>query len=233
MRSAREPLSRAPWARRIARSFNTETVLVITAPGRIRKRVLNAGSGANSPRRLHPVFDPAEWDEIRLDIDPHTRPDIVGSVVDMRLEVPSQSFDAVWCSHILEHLYAHEVPAALGEFQRVLKTDGFALIACPDLETVAALIVSDGVDSEAYRSSAGPITPLDMLFGHSASLAQGQLHMAHNTGFTCARAVARRVWVFDGACQARAIRPVGAGVDGERPQGSHSTTTAELRPRHV
>lgn len=151
----------------------------------------------------------------------------------MRLEVPSQSFDAVWCSHILEHLYAHEVPAALGEFQRVLKTDGFALIACPDLETVAALIVSDGVDSEAYRSSAGPITPLDMLFGHSASLAQGQLHMAHNTGFTCARAVARRVWVFDGACQARAIRPVGAGVDGERPQGSHSTTTAELRPRHV
>lgn len=160
---------------------------MITRPAKTRKRVLNAGSGASSPRRLHPVFDPAEWDETRLDVDPRTQPDIVGSVVDMRLKVPSQSFDAVWCSHILEHLYAHEVPAALAEFRRVLKADGFALIACPDLETVAALIVSDGLDSEAYRSPAGPITPLDMLFGHSVSLAHGHFHMAHNTGFTCAR----------------------------------------------
>jgi SAM-dependent methyltransferase len=161
---------------------------VVTATsGNMRKRVLNAGSGASSPRRLHPVFDPARWEETRLDIDPRTRPDIVGSVVDMRLKVPAQSFDAVWCSHILEHLYAHEVPAALAEFQRVLKPDGFALITCPDLETVAAMIVSEGLDSEAYRSPAGPITPLDMLFGHSASLALGHVHMAHNTGFTCAR----------------------------------------------
>ena len=30
--------------------------------------------------------------------------------------VDSAAVDAVWSSHNLEHLYAHEVPVALGEF---------------------------------------------------------------------------------------------------------------------
>jgi hypothetical protein len=30
----------------------------------------------------------------------------------------------------------------------------------------------------------GPITPLDMIFGHTASLARGNQYMAHRTGFT-------------------------------------------------
>src|SRR5262245_49235295 len=126
-----------------------------------RKRVLNAGSGPQSARNIHPAFDRALWDELRLDIDPHVKPDIVGSVLDMRLAVASQSQDAIWCSHILEHLYSHEVPVALAEFQRVLKPDGFALITSPDLETVAELILSNGLDNETYRSPAGPIAPLD------------------------------------------------------------------------
>jgi SAM-dependent methyltransferase len=136
---------------------------------------------------LHPAFDPALWAELRLDIDPHTEPDIVASVLDMHLAVSSLGQDAIWCSHILEHLYAHEVPVALAEFHRVLKPDGFALITCPDLEMVADLILSDGLDTQAYHSPAGPITPLDMLYGHSPSIAAGRTYMAHNTGFTCAR----------------------------------------------
>src|SRR5665213_540831 len=39
---------------------------------------------------------------------------------------------------------------------------------------------------DRYTSPAGPITPLDMLFGHSDSIASGHLYMAHKTGFTCA-----------------------------------------------
>src|SRR5271157_975681 len=97
-----------------------------------------------------------------------------------------QSFDAIWSSHSLEHLYAHEVPLALLEFKRVLKLDGFALITSPDLESVALMDVEHGLNHVAYTSPMGPITPLDMLFGHSGSIARGKLYMAHHTGFTCA-----------------------------------------------
>lgn len=80
----------------------------------------------------------------------------------------------------------HEVFASLREFNRILKSDGFLLISCPDLEAVADLVVRHGLDHIAYQSPAGPITPLDMLFGHTASITRGNTFMAHNTGFTCA-----------------------------------------------
>ena len=150
------------------------------------KRVLNAGSGSYAARKLHLVFTREVWQEIRVDIDPQAKPDMVSSITDMRSSVAPQSFDAIWSSHTLEHLHAHEVPSALAEFKRVLKLDGFALITSPDLEAVASLILDHGLDHVAYTSPAGPITPLDMLFGHSDSIASGHLYMAHKTGFTCA-----------------------------------------------
>src|ERR1700693_3835440 len=96
------------------------------------KRVLNAGSGPYSARKLHPVFAREAWQEIRIDIDPQSKPDLVASITDMRSSVAPQSFDAIWSSHTLEHLYAYEVPSALAEFKRILKPDGFALITSPD-----------------------------------------------------------------------------------------------------
>ena len=121
-----------------------------------------------------------------MDIDKEVAPDIIGSVTNMGSEVASGSFDAIWSSHSLEHLYAHDVPQALAEFKRVLRPDGFALITCPDLEEISALVTRRGLDHVAYVSPLGPITPLDMFFGHSASIARGNIYMAHNTGFTCA-----------------------------------------------
>jgi SAM-dependent methyltransferase len=150
------------------------------------KRVLNAGSGPQSARQLHPAFRRDLWEEVRLDLDPQAKPDVISSVTDMRQRVSSESFDAVWSSHSLEHLHAHEVPAALSEFKRVLKPDGFALITSPDLESIASLILEHGLDYVAYISPMGPITSRDMLFGHSGAIAQGKVFMAHNTGFTCA-----------------------------------------------
>jgi predicted SAM-dependent methyltransferase len=152
-----------------------------------RRRVLNAGSGRHSARGIAPFFDSVRWEEVRLDVDPSVVPTVVGSVTDMKGFFKSQSFDAVWSSHALEHLFSHEVPEALREFKRVLKPDGFVLILCPDLESVANHIVQHGVDNVAYTSPAGPITAIDMLYGHLASVAQGQHHMAHKTGFTADR----------------------------------------------
>ncbi|WP_158814062.1 class I SAM-dependent methyltransferase [Methylocapsa sp. S129] len=149
-------------------------------------RVLNAGSGPRSSRQLHSVFRDKTWREVRVDIDPRTEPDLIGSITDMSAFAPARSFDAVWSSHSLEHLHAHEVPLALSEFRRVLKPDGFALITSPDLEAVASALLEHGLDHVAYISPSGPITPRDMLFGHGDSIARGKLYMAHNTGLTSA-----------------------------------------------
>lgn len=98
--------------------------------------------------------------------------------------VATESVDAIWSSHNLEHLQRHEVPTALAEFLRVLKLRGFLLLTLPDLQQVARLVVEDRLEDRAYTSLSGPITPLDMIFGHTASLARGNQHMAHRTGFT-------------------------------------------------
>lgn len=152
-----------------------------------KRRVLNAGSGRHSARGIAPFLISLDWEEVRLDVDPSVTPAVIGSVTDMKDLFELQSFDAVWSSHTLEHLFSHEVPEALREFKRVLKPDGFALILCPDLESVANHIVLHGADGVAYTSPAGPITAIDMLYGHLASVAQGRHYMAHKTGFTADR----------------------------------------------
>lgn len=153
----------------------------------VKKYVLNAGAGAASAGRLPANFDPAKWKEVRLDIDHRTNSDIVGSFADMRGAVEDARFDALYSSHAIEHLHAHEVIPALREFRRVLKPDGFALITCPDLAAIARQLLEGGAEAIAYQSPAGPIRPIDMLFGHSLSIANGQAAMAHRTGFTAPR----------------------------------------------
>lgn len=145
--------------------------------------VLNVGCGYPLRQRLHPHFHGPEWRELRLDIDPAVGPDIVCSMTEMT-PVTSESVDAVWSSHNLEHLYRYEVPQALSEFCRVLKPQGLLLLTLPDLQQVAELVAADRLEHESYMSPSGPVTPLDIIYGHTASLARGNRFMAHKTGFT-------------------------------------------------
>lgn len=148
------------------------------------KKVLHVGPGhRQSGAKLPAGFEGSEWQEIRLDIDPGNEPDIVGSMLNMSA-VATGSMDALYSAHNIEHVYAHEVPLVLAEFLRVLKPSGVAVITCPDLQTVCALIAENKLTDAAYNSAAGPITPLDILYGHSAALAAGYHFMAHKTGFT-------------------------------------------------
>lgn len=150
----------------------------------MKKNVLHVGCGLPDPLKLpSSVFPAAAWHEVRLDIDADVAPDIVASMTDLS-SIPSESFDAVFSSHNLEHLYAHEVPLALFEFLRVLKPQGFALILLPDLQAVAELVAQDRLEDAAYVSAAGPIAPLDMIFGFRPALAAGNHFMAHRSGFT-------------------------------------------------
>jgi hypothetical protein len=76
------------------------------------------------------------------------------------------------------------VTVALAEFLRVLNDDGFAVITCPDLMSGAKLIADDLLTEPADQSGIVPIAPLDILYGHRASLAKGNLYMGHRCGFT-------------------------------------------------
>jgi ubiquinone/menaquinone biosynthesis C-methylase UbiE len=147
------------------------------------KTLLHVGCGPKRKDRTTAAFNTPDWNELRLDIDPSVQPDVTGTMTDMSA-VDDGSVQAIFSSHNIEHLYPHEVPVALAEFKRVLSEDGFVVITCPDLQSVCALVAQDKLTDAAYTSPAGPITPLDILYGHRPPMARGNLYMAHRCGFT-------------------------------------------------
>lgn len=141
---------------------------------------------ACGPRRKDATtrgFSRDEWRELTVDPDPAFKPDHVAGLTDLSA-VASASVDALFCSHALEQLAVHEVGRAFAEFRRVLKPDGFAVITGPDLQGVAELIAADKLTEPAYTSPVGPIRPLDIVFGHAASIAAGNQRMVRRCGFT-------------------------------------------------
>lgn len=144
---------------------------------------LHVGCGEKRKENTTPAFAGEAWSELRFDINPAVEPDLLGSMTDMSA-LADGSVHAIFSSHNLEHLYPFQVPMALGEFVRVLSDDGFVIVTCPDLQSVCALVADDRLTEAAYQSAAGPITPLDILYGYRPALAQGNLYMAHRCGFT-------------------------------------------------
>jgi hypothetical protein len=144
---------------------------------------LHVGCGSKYKDQTTKTFSTDAWTELRFDIDPSVSPDVVGTMTDMS-SVASESADAIFSSHNIEHLYPHEVPVAMTEFLRVLKPDGFAVITCPDLRSVCALVAEGKLLDSAYTAPAGSIAPIDILYGHRPAMAKGNLFMAHRCGFT-------------------------------------------------
>ena len=139
----------------------------------LKGKVLHVGSGG---------ADLPEWcgkcDETRLDIDPSCSPDIVGDIRDLG-EIGK--FDVILSSHVMEHLYEHELTKVFSEFQRVLNDDGVMIMLVPDLEGIKA------TDEVVYVSYFGtPVTGLDMVYGMTDAIKEMPF-MAHHTGFTQAR----------------------------------------------
>ncbi|MEO6291488.1 MAG: methyltransferase domain-containing protein [Burkholderiaceae bacterium] len=147
------------------------------------KSALHVGCGSLTLQQAPSYFHGPDWHEIRYDIDPAVKPDVVGSMLDMSA-IDSASVDAVYSSHNLEHVFPHEVDAVLGEFRRVLRPNGICVVTVPDLQAVSALIAQDQLEDIAYISGGGPITPLDIVYGHGPELTSGRHYMAHKTGFT-------------------------------------------------
>ena len=147
------------------------------------KKVLNVGGGSKSIA-LPPQY--AAFEHLLLDIDPKGQPDIVCDARQLS-GLPAAQFDAVYCSHNLEHYYRHDVPRVLAGILHVMKDGGFVQIRVPDLTELMRVTVSQGldVDDVLYTSPAGPVMILDVLYGHSPTIERsGEEFFAHKTGFT-------------------------------------------------
>ena len=147
------------------------------------RKVLNVG-GNSKEIPLPPEY--AGFDHWLLDIDPTGAPDIVCDARELAT-LEGSAFDAVYCSHNLEHYYRHDVPHVLAGFLHMLKDGGFAHIRVPDINEVMRLTIERGLDIDdvLYTSPSGPIMVLDVLYGYTVQIERsGQDFYAHKTGFT-------------------------------------------------
>jgi hypothetical protein len=151
-----------------------------------KKVLLHVGAGSPNNRPLPMCFQGEDWAEVRVDINRAVKPHIVASVTDMK-GVPDGQSHGVFSSHTHEHLNDFEVAKGFSEILRVLVPGGFVLMNVPDLGQIAQMIVDGKADEVLYDSKAGPIRPIDMLFGHQRSIKDGNGYMAHRTGFTAER----------------------------------------------
>jgi SAM-dependent methyltransferase len=211
-----------------------------TPSGASRLRLLNVG-GNTKAIPLPPRY--AEFEHVLLDIDPTGGADIVCDARDLSALEPKQ-FDAVYCSHNLEHYYRHDVPCVLAGFLHVLKDGAFAHIRVPDVQEVMKITTERGLDIDdvLYQSPAGPIMVLDVIYGYSVEIERsGQDFFAHKTGFTqkslrqaLSKAGFSTVDVGTGNLEINAIAfkgtpdPAAHGVDHDAGPGRHDELARAL-----
>jgi SAM-dependent methyltransferase len=147
------------------------------------RRVLNVG-GNSKTIPIPPFY--GGWEHHLLDIDPAGGPDIVCDAREMTT-LPPETYDAVYCSHNLEHYFRHDLPRVLAGFLHVLKPDGFADIRVPDMKAVFEEMLARNLDIDdvLYESPVGPITVNDVIYGFGRKIEEtGHDYYAHRNGFT-------------------------------------------------
>ena len=147
------------------------------------KKVLNVGGRSKDIPLPHLYHG---WEHILLDIDERGNPDILCDARSLTNLVAEQ-YDAIYCSHNLEHYYKHDVHRVLVGFHHVLKDGGFIHIRVPDMGELMRKVVNEGlgIDDLLYVSPAGPIHVHDVIYGYATEIEQsGNDYFAHKTGFT-------------------------------------------------
>ena len=147
------------------------------------KALLNVGGG-NKAIPISPHF--SGWRHDLLDIDPRGNPDIVRDARDL-LSLPPATYDAIYCSHNLEHYHRHEGAKVVRGFHHLLRPDGFAEVHVPDLAALFQAVVERklDIDDQLYVSPAGPILVRDVIYGYHVEIERsGQDFFGHKTGFT-------------------------------------------------
>jgi SAM-dependent methyltransferase len=147
------------------------------------RKVLNVG-GNSKGIAMPDIYK--GWTQVWLDIDPAVNPDVLCDAREL-ITLPANTYDAIYCSHNLEHYYRHDVKKVLAGFIHVLKKDGFAHIRVPDMGAVMREFVEKNMDinDTLYVSPGGPISIQDVMYGWGIEIERsGHDFFAHKTGFT-------------------------------------------------
>lgn len=146
----------------VTKTFLCEPIRGATASP--KPALLNIGCGS----RFH-----EDW--VNMDIVPHGYGTLVHNAA-TGLPFPDNSFEAVYHSHVLEHLPRRDAPFLLRECLRVLKPGGIIRVAVPDLEAQCRLYLEllrriDGTPSQAMPEDAARydwlmVEMLDQLVRH-------------------------------------------------------------------
>jgi SAM-dependent methyltransferase len=149
-------------------------------------RLLNVGGGSKEI----PLPDQfKEYEHILLDVTDGPGVDVVCDARQLSRSLFPAAFDVVYCSHNLEHYYDHEVPLVLAGMRSVLTDQGRIHIAVPNIGQLICDMIDLrlDIDTVMYECGAGPVTPLDVLYGFRPEVATGNHWYAHKTGFTASR----------------------------------------------
>lgn len=149
------------------------------------RRVLNVG-GHSKDIALPAYF--AGFEHVLLDIDAKHAPDVVADARDLAATQAPGGYDAVYCSHNLEHYFRHDALKVLRGFAHVLKPHGFVAIRVPDIDSVVKTMIARNADIDDVlydQPQSGPITYRDVIYGHAGEIERsGRDWFAHKNGFT-------------------------------------------------
>jgi len=122
---------------------------------------------SNTDRQVEDTYETAynlgcgnkKWDGW-INVDLHS--DIADLKCDLRkLEIASDSADAVAAIHVLEHFYEWEVAEVLTEWKRVLKPSGKMILEMPCMDKVFAYVTNCVINKEPLQ----PFMTLMALYG--------------------------------------------------------------------
>lgn len=185
-KTAKASAGKVPAAPSVATSVDREkgkaqaaAIFAALAKSPQTKVVLNI---ANAGSKLPPAIARLGFQEIRFGSEGDGA-QVIGDIRDLSY-IPDDSCDIVWNANSLCYLYAHEVPAVLRQIHRVLKPKGMFLALVPDMQRLGTELAKGKLEKVLYKSPAGPITAMDMIYGHVASLTQGRRDMEVQSGFT-------------------------------------------------
>ena len=150
-------------------------------------RLLNVGAGAKN-LAIMPWYE--GWDVVRLDIEPLAEPDLLMDALDLDT-LDAEQFDAIYASHLLEHIYPADLPRFLYGVQKVLVADGFAEFRVPNaLAACEAAAKAGTIDAFCYASPGGNVTAWDMLYGYALYQIKYGAPMAHHDAYDSQRLLA-------------------------------------------